>query len=428
MASDGKKYVVYGMKAECSQGTMQNYLTTDTGHGIIYQGNPLLNANDHEPQVNLTHFGDCKSRVIYEEAKRQADEKYKADADDGFFAKAGKLIAKTAAKAVVDIQSLGCHKCELDTPLPWIFCNDEHMIDGAPALTMESQCACRYGGIIRIVQEDESTGNDKVTKESEDIVLEDEMTQKAADARGILVASTNSVEIGDNVGKKQDKGLYAGVIKALYDTMARAKAETDKQEEKMTVGYTDSTKQLIMELEGSPFYEARINNDGTYTIGYGYDFDEKINPDMYYKYLQETATGIKAKGKMTEQEAQETILLAAKEKDILSNLEQFINGEGAGNTVKKLQINQNQYDALFSYFYSNGPSVFEISKYDEWVSYGGEYEERAMARKELCEYIINNNGNYDAEKVKVLFIASKGANINYNYEARREREAEVFCK
>lgn len=173
MASDGKKYVVYGMKAECSQGTMQNYLTTDTGHGIIYQGNPLLNANDHEPQVNLTHFGDCKSRVIYEEAKRQADEKYKADADDGFFAKAGKLIAKTAAKAVVDIQSLGCHKCELDTPLPWIFCNDEHMINGAPALTMESQCACRYGGIIRIVQEEtEVEGSETAGRELNELVEE----------------------------------------------------------------------------------------------------------------------------------------------------------------------------------------------------------------------------------------------------------------
>lgn len=132
-----------------------------------------MNANDHEPQVNLTHFGDCKSRVIYEEAKRQADEKYKADADDGFFAKAGKLIAKTAAKAVVDIQSLGCHKCELDTPLPWIFCNDEHMIDGAPALTMESQCACRYGGIIRIVQEEtEVEGSETAGRELNELVEE----------------------------------------------------------------------------------------------------------------------------------------------------------------------------------------------------------------------------------------------------------------
>ena len=43
------------------------------------------------------------------------------------------------------------HKCELDTPLPWIFTVTNDMIDGAPALTMESQCACRYGGIITIV-------------------------------------------------------------------------------------------------------------------------------------------------------------------------------------------------------------------------------------------------------------------------------------
>ncbi len=49
------------------------------------------------------------------------------------------------------------HKCELDTPLPWIFTSKDHMIDGAPALTMESQCACRYGGIITIVQEEAET-------------------------------------------------------------------------------------------------------------------------------------------------------------------------------------------------------------------------------------------------------------------------------
>ena len=90
MAEDGKKYVVYGMKAKCSQGTMANFLTTDTGHGVTYQGNPLMNANDHVPQINLTHFGDCNSREIYEQAKDQCNEKYKADADDGFFTKLGK--------------------------------------------------------------------------------------------------------------------------------------------------------------------------------------------------------------------------------------------------------------------------------------------------------------------------------------------------
>lgn len=149
---EGKKYILHGMYAECSMGTMKNYLNTDVGHGVVYQGQPLLNANDHAPQTNLTHFGDCNSKMIYEEAKKQADEKYKAEAGDGFFARAGKAIAKNVTKAVVGVQEcFAVNKCKLDTPLPWRFCNEEHMIDGAPALTIDSVCPCKFGGIISII-------------------------------------------------------------------------------------------------------------------------------------------------------------------------------------------------------------------------------------------------------------------------------------
>lgn len=152
MAEEGKKYVLHGMYAECSMGTMKNYLNTDVGHGVVYQGQPLLNANDHTPQINLTHFGDCNSKMIFEEAKKQADEKYKADAGDNFFERAGKAIAKNVTKAAVTVQGcLGVNKCQLDTPLPWKFCNDEHMLDGAPALTIGSVCPCKFGGIISII-------------------------------------------------------------------------------------------------------------------------------------------------------------------------------------------------------------------------------------------------------------------------------------
>ena len=155
---ESKKYVVYGMMAKCSEGTMENYISTDTGHGVVYQGQPVLNANDHQKGVNLTHFGDCNSRKIYEEAKKEIDEKYKAEEGDGFFTKLGKGIVKAHMKTAIFVQEhLMFHKCELDTPLPWIFTSKDHMIDGAPALTMESQCACRYGGIITIVQEEAET-------------------------------------------------------------------------------------------------------------------------------------------------------------------------------------------------------------------------------------------------------------------------------
>lgn len=153
MADEGKKYVVHGMYAQCSMGTMKNYLNTDVGHGVVYQGQPLLNANDHAPQINLTHFGDCNSKMIFEEAKKQADEKYKAESGDNFFERVGKSVAKNLTKAAVTIQGcFGANKCQLDTPLPWRSCNEEHMIDGAPALTVGSICPCKFGGIISIVE------------------------------------------------------------------------------------------------------------------------------------------------------------------------------------------------------------------------------------------------------------------------------------
>lgn len=160
MTVNRKEYVVYGMKAKCSQGTMENYLTTDVGHGVVYQGQPLLNANDHTPQVNLTHFGDCHARAIFEQAKDQFNEKYKSDGDDGFFEKTGKMIAKTVVNTVISVKEyFGIRKCELDTPIPWEYVNSTHRIDGAPALTAESLCTCRYGGIISVVIEGEEQVN-----------------------------------------------------------------------------------------------------------------------------------------------------------------------------------------------------------------------------------------------------------------------------
>lgn len=176
---ESKKYVVYGMMAKCSEGTMENYISTDTGHGVVYQGQPVLNANDHQKGVNLTHFGDCNSRKIYEEAKKEIDEKYKAEEGDGFFTKMGKGIVKAHTKTVIAVKEhLMFHKCELDTPLPWIFTSKDHMIDGAPALTMESQCACRYGGIITIVPEEEGDNFEK-DKEPEEITEDSELLTSA---------------------------------------------------------------------------------------------------------------------------------------------------------------------------------------------------------------------------------------------------------
>lgn len=111
MGKIGEEYVVQGMEAECTMGSMKCALNTMTGHGIAYDGNALLNANDHMVPINFTQFGNCKLKV----------------------------------SPVPPV-------CIPVTPLAWMFGNQEHMIDGAPALTTGSMCPCMMGGVIKIVK------------------------------------------------------------------------------------------------------------------------------------------------------------------------------------------------------------------------------------------------------------------------------------
>lgn len=110
MPGKDKKYAVEGMRVKCSIGTTMCTLNT-MGHGVTYQGKSVLNANDHIPMVNIMTFGTCINKP-----------------------------------------------CVPVTPLAWRFCNEEHMIDGAPALTTDSLCNCALGGVLSIVDNSVSMG------------------------------------------------------------------------------------------------------------------------------------------------------------------------------------------------------------------------------------------------------------------------------
>ncbi len=336
----GKNYVVRGMQVKCTSGSVPGFITTNTGHGVLYKGKPLLNANDHVPKVNLPCFGVC-----------------------------------------ANLQGMPCQTATL---LSWMNCNNQYLIDGAPALTTDSKCVCTLGGIISFQDAGAAAGKPTDVKEE----------------------------------KKEKKKLPKPV-------------------------YKDSTRDFTAKYEGRIRY-VRINNNGSFTIGYGYDFTEKSDPGMFEKYLQKDETGkVKAKtekkkdknGKefeerieIPDEDAKKLIKEAAGKLGILKALDQFIAGKGYGNTTKELTINQNQYDALFSYFYSNGSSVFTDDTYNRWKKAKGEKEKRAEARVALRDYLINNNENYDAKQIKTLFVNSKGANVKYDYKGRREAEADLFSK
>ena len=192
------------------------------------------------------------------------------------------------------------------------------------------------------------------------------------------------------------------------------------------LGIKDSTRRLIKKFEGNPFVTPRINSNGTFTIGYGYDFTESGDPETFSKFFRREGNSIIVVRNLTQQEIDESIDLAANKNSITKAIDNFINATGNGNKSKPLIMNQNQYDVLFSYFYSNGAYVFTEEIYKQEINKGGENENRAEARKELRDYLIEENGNYNADEIKRLFVNSKGWNIKYDYKTRREEEAEVF--
>lgn len=141
-----ENYVYRLMRAECSFGSQPNYLNVKQDHGVIYaiggeEGQtlcPFLNANDHVPGENLTHFGRCNSpnnQVIGGDRQFHV-----GDILDGL----GKMLNLNEG-----------YLCEPKTDLAWNFTSTKNYIEGAPALTDGSQLTCYYGGIITITYETE---------------------------------------------------------------------------------------------------------------------------------------------------------------------------------------------------------------------------------------------------------------------------------
>ena len=191
------------------------------------------------------------------------------------------------------------------------------------------------------------------------------------------------------------------------------------------IGFGSSTISVIMGFEGN--IGLRINSDGSLTIGYGYDFTKESDPDTFNKYFYIDGNGnIQIKKELEEDEAYNTVRLASEQKGIIQAVDSFINGEGYGNTKQPLNFSQNQYDALFSFIYSNGAYVFTDDAYKNWKDKGGESAARAEARKELADYLIGSNGNYDSSMIEKLFVNCKGGSLKYDYKNRREAEAKLF--
>ncbi len=201
MAGKGKNYVVQGVKVKCSLGAMTNVLNTDVGHGVLYQGKPVLNANDHMPMLNITPFGMC-----------------------------------------------GNKPCAIATPLAWQLCNDDFMIDGAPALTMDSVCTCMLGGVISIVKEgagssgaDVKTSDSEADKKQNNSAADSSKKEDAKKEDAKKIASQQTKETASQETKKTASQVAKNSTKKTVASKPNKTTASQKNETTSTTKTTNNT-------------------------------------------------------------------------------------------------------------------------------------------------------------------------------------------
>lgn len=173
MAKDSN-YVMRLMRARCSCGTMDNYLNVGRDHGVLAgaEQQPVLNANDHTDK-NLIHFGSCNSDANPERGFRK-------NLVSGLMGPIGLFAGDKVTGFLEDVGIMTC-KCKPNTPVPWIHVNENNILEGAPALLMESVVPCRYGGEISLVPLDEYPPEEPAPQE-EDVEKEKPMEDVVRDA------------------------------------------------------------------------------------------------------------------------------------------------------------------------------------------------------------------------------------------------------
>ena len=160
-------YVTRLTKAKCSFGSMSQYLNLPLDHGVWFHDKetPIMNANDHEPDKHILHFGRCTS------SKNPSNMINLEEVLIGalFAPMGGMLLGVLGSKMLKKL--LGCEgcKCKPLTITPWREADEDYYIDGAPAITHKSKLVCYYGGEITI--DDSKDGED--CEEKEDIEVEE---------------------------------------------------------------------------------------------------------------------------------------------------------------------------------------------------------------------------------------------------------------
>lgn len=216
-SEQGPIYITRGMKSECSCGTAPkgNYLNIVVDHGVLVGEQPLLNANDHTSDT-IVGYGNCTSSTNPElQAKKGISDFLLGGSPLNFIVKT--ITGKSATDILMDIGLVGC-KCKPDTPLVWDGCDEDHILDGAPVLTLKSKLYCRKGGYIEVMDpakqealdgKKESDGKSEESDDEVDIV-DDAAKEALAAAMAKISAATPEGSGSDSGGENASDGQNGG--------------------------------------------------------------------------------------------------------------------------------------------------------------------------------------------------------------------------
>ena len=237
---DDPKYITRLMRIRCDKGTMDNYINVGTDHGVLAGADqqPVLNANDHTKE-NIIHCGNCESD---ENPERMFRKRLVA----GCMGPIGALIGNTVTDLLEDVGIMTC-KCKPNTPVPWIYANENNILEGAPALTMNSTLACRYGGVITFVPLDEYPEEQPVAEEEgqePDKQEEDGVGEAAAAA---LEAALGKVAATGETGEA-----------AVADTAVKLQETNTEMEQAICNAVEETRKGVSYENIKGIFEDARL--------------------------------------------------------------------------------------------------------------------------------------------------------------------------
>lgn len=149
-------YVVHGAKAICSMGSREARLVVPLDHGTLLTNSPQMIVEDYYGLDNVKCFGNCFSaeNPNMEQVAIEATNRYNQEKSEtlwgkvkGFFGVKPKVVDSVSE----ELEEACICECTPEFSKAWNDGNRTCKIEGKRTLIQICTLVCKYGGIVRII-------------------------------------------------------------------------------------------------------------------------------------------------------------------------------------------------------------------------------------------------------------------------------------